>query len=99
MAYGEEPPAQIDHINGIKTDDRLCNLRAADNAQNNRNRPAQGNNTSGFKGVSKKRRQWRARISVNGTEHSLGTFDTPEAAAAAYREAAERLHGAFARTE
>ena len=42
---------QIDHINGIKTDNRLCNLREATRSQNQVNTPVVKNNTSGFKGV------------------------------------------------
>jgi hypothetical protein len=94
----ETEPPQIDHRYGDKSDDRIVNLRAADNAQNNRNRPAQSNNTSGFKGVSKKRGRWRARITVGGKELSLGGFPTPEAAHAAYCKEAARLHGEFANT-
>lgn len=98
--HGEDPGPQIDHINRDKSDDRISNLRPANNAENNRNRPAQGNNTSGFKGVSKKRDRWRARITGDsGRETSLGSFLTKEEAHAAYCEAAARLHGEFARTE
>src|SRR5260370_28259 len=49
---GEWPSADIDHINCIRTDNRLANLRVCDAAQNCANRGATSRNRSGFKGVS-----------------------------------------------
>lgn len=56
-------------------------------------------NKSGFKGVSFHARtnSWRADISLFGKQKSLGHFETPEAAHAAYRLAVEQHHGEFAR--
>ena len=96
---GEWPLDQIDHINGIRDDNRWRNLRAASNAENNRNRGAQSNNGTGLRGVSRWGKRWQARISVDGRQVRVGAFDTPEEAAAAYAAAARRLHGEFARTE
>jgi hypothetical protein len=42
---------------------------------------------------------WKSRIVVDGKEIWLGYFSTPEAAHAAYCEAAKQYHGEFARTE
>jgi hypothetical protein len=97
--YGEWPMADLDHKDGNIEDDRPTNLRLATPAQNGANRGAQKNNTSGFKGVSfdKQTGRWRAKIKANGRHISIGRFDTPEAAATAYAEAAQRLHGKFAR--
>ena len=97
--YGVWPPEDIDHINCIRGDNRLCNLRLASRAQNLRNCGVRRNNTSGFKGVTFHRptKKWRARILHNGVRHNLGLFDTPELAHAAYCAASERLHGEFAR--
>lgn len=63
------------------------------------NRRKNLNNTSGYKGVVwfPKTKKWRARIGLNGERISLGLFSTREEAHAAYRAAAERLHGEFAR--
>ena len=96
---GEWPSDQIDHINGQRGDDRWENLRAADNAQNNSNRGAQSNNKAGVRGVSRWGNRWKVRIRVKGTDYKVGAFDTIEEAAAAYAEAAVRLHGDFARVE
>lgn len=97
--HGKWPPHQLDHINMDRADNRMCNLRQADNAENNCNRPLQSNNTSGFKGVSfhKQTRKWKASLKVRGKDIHLGLFDEAEAAAAAYRLAAQKHFGEFAR--
>lgn len=90
---GEWPKAQIDHKNRNPSDDRFDNLREATNQQNCWNKYIR--NTSGFKGVRwcKANQKWDARIAINGKSRYLGYFLTKEQAAAAYREAALRLHG------
>ena len=97
---GEWPSGPIDHINCDGTDNRITNLRVATDAQNSCNRKRRSDNTSGFKGVSrnKRDRNWTAHITHDKITYNLGYFDTPEAAHAAYCEAARRLHGEFART-
>ena len=99
--YGEMPPEHIDHVNGVCTDNRIANLRLATNAENQRNRGAPKNSTTGVKGVSwcPRDRRYRARINVYGKRKHLGLFDTVEDGAAAYAEAAKRYHGEFARAE
>lgn len=97
--HGRWPTEQIDHINGERADNRIANLREAGRPENAKNRKRNVNNKSGFKGVHPLNGGWAAQIRVNGNRHHLGTFTTPSAAAAAYREAAQRLHGDFARIE
>jgi hypothetical protein len=82
---------QVDHINGDGLDNRRENLRLATNAQNGRNRKAQKNNTSGFKGVtySHQEKHWRAQIMANGRNIYLGYFTCPVKAHAAYCEDAQ----------
>lgn len=96
---GAWPDSDIDHINGDRSDNRIVNLREATDTENGRNRGKNKNNRSGYKGVSKfkNEKRWGARICENGNKHYLGSFHTPEAAYAAYCEAAKRLHGEFAR--
>lgn len=98
LAHGTWPN-QIDHINGDRSDNRLCNLRHADFYTNARNRRrSQSVNKSGFKGVcfDKSRNKWIAQIEANHIKYHLGRFDTPEKAHEAYKEAAAKLHGIFA---
>ncbi|WP_097303850.1 HNH endonuclease [Pseudomonas chlororaphis] len=95
--HGVMPPEQIDHRNGRRDDNRICNLRLADNSQNNQNRPLQGNNTSGYKGVSlhKKSGLWFAYAQAKGSRYSAGYHKTPEAASAASTALRLKLHGEF----
>ena len=96
---GAWPERLVDHENGVKADDRWKNLRHATKAQNNANSRTKSNNRSGFKGVVFRcsMGKWTAQITVGRSHRHLGTFDTPEAAHAAYVAAAEKDHGAFAR--
>lgn len=92
--HGVWPSSQIDHINGIRDDNRIANLREADNAQNKQNQVrARSDSRSGYLGVTThKPGVFRAKIQIAGKVHYLGLFDTPEAAHAAYLEAKRRLH-------
>lgn len=92
---------QVDHINGDGLDNRRENLRLVSPSENMRNRPAPKSNKSGYKGVSfyKSRGLWQAQIQVEGKKKTLGYFSSPEVAFSAYCQAAERLHGQFARVD
>ncbi|MEY2160420.1 MULTISPECIES: HNH endonuclease signature motif containing protein [unclassified Rhodanobacter] len=90
-------PKEIDHINGIRTDNRLCNLREASRSQNCANKRTPSTNTSGFKGVSKSQNRWCAQIKVHGRYRHLGSHASPEDAAKAYAKAAVKFFGEFAR--
>ena len=96
--YGTWPVAQMDHINGIRDDNRIVNLREATNTENCRHGGLPVHNTSGFKGVTRwksRPQNWIASIKINGKRLYLGTFSTPEAAHQAYCDAAQQHHGAF----
>ena len=83
--HGNFPIGVIDHINGIKSDNRLINLRDVTNAKNLLSwRKVSSNNTSGFLGVSKNHDGWRAEINVNVQKINLGTYATKEEASIAY---------------
>lgn len=84
--YGEWPIAEIDHINGNKSDNSILNLRDVDRSSNMLNmRKPQKNNSCGFLGVHKTScGRYRASIGINGKRISIGNFSTPEEASNAY---------------
>lgn len=74
MAHGSWPD-RIDHINHVRTDNTLFNLRSVTNTTNRKNQ-TQNINSSGFVGVTwhKTRQKWQALIGVNGKVIYLGLF-------------------------
>ena len=98
LMTGSWPSHQIDHINGDRSDNRWGNLRAAMQYQNSANMRRRPSNQSGFKGVVKTNKNgWTAYIHVSGKTRYLGVFSTPEAASAAYENAAREAWGEYAR--
>jgi hypothetical protein len=93
--HGAHPTSEIDHINGVTNDNRLCNLRDASRSANEINKhDAQSNNlSSGLRGVSWERQRslWRARLSLNGKVHHSSFHATADEAHAAYRAAKAAL--------
>lgn len=91
--YGDWPTDEIDHINGIRNDNRIANLRHATRKQNMENR-VQATGASGYRGVVwlEANQKWRASITHNRQNIYLGLFATAEDASAAYREAAAFFH-------
>ena len=94
MVHGKSPADMLDHINGIKLDNRVSNLREATSQQNQQNQTKpQVNSKTGFLGVSlHKRGRFYARISINGKQKNLGLFNTPEQAHDAYLTAKRQHH-------
>ena len=91
--HGEWPVDQVDHINGIKNDNRIVNLREGNNAENQHNqRKPQANNKTGLLGVAPSYGKFVAQITVDRKYRHLGTFPTPEEAHAAYLAAKRQLH-------
>jgi len=97
--HGEWPKSQIDHINGIRSNNSIGNLREASIFENARNRKIPHDNKSGFRGVSKlkDRNKWQAQIGFNRKHIHLGYFDTPEKANQVYEIKAKELFGEFIR--
>lgn len=83
--YGEWPDDCVDHKNGIRSDNRIENLRNATHQQNSRNQKLPITNTSGAIGVRlrKDSNRWQARIKIENKEIPIGYFDTKEEAIAA----------------
>lgn len=90
-------PAELDHINGDRSDNRIANLREVTAGQNAINKARHKNNTSGHIGVdfNKAKGKWRARLNFNGVSHSAGHHLTAEAAAKARDDLAAKLQGEF----
>jgi hypothetical protein len=90
---GEFPSMDIDHINGIKDDNRWSNLRHVDRATNAQNqRLGHRDGSSGTLGVLCVGDKWYAAITSRGQRKHLGTFRSQEDAEAAYLAAKRRLH-------
>jgi len=92
LKYGVMPSGEIDHINGDRADNRICNLRLATRKQNAAN--MRGYASSGFKGAyyDKRRSKWFSAIGKT----FLGYFQSPEDAHAAYCMEAQERYGEFA---
>jgi hypothetical protein len=92
--YGRWPHGQIDHVNRVRDDNRIANLRECTPAENGQNRTIARNNTSGFTGAcfNKLERKWIAYIRANGRRTHLGYFRSAQEAHAAHREAKRQLH-------
>lgn len=95
--YGDWPPHEIDHINGVRYDNRLANLRNASPSQNQANKGPTNRNTSGHKGVSwhSQTKKWNAYITIARKRKHLGLFRDKEQAVAAYRSAAALHFGQY----
>jgi len=99
--YGEDPGlAEVDHIDGNRSNNRIANLRLVSQDQNAQNRGAYRNNQSGYPGVRWKaaRGKYVARVVVNRVDHHVGYFTDPAAAFAAREAFARRLRGDLHRT-
>lgn len=102
IAYGEDPGEnQIDHINGVRDDNRLANIRIATQSENQKNVPAKITNESGYKNVSRRNDSglYRARITVDGGRVHLGDYATAEEAGSVARKAMIDHYGEFARLD
>lgn len=88
-------PDQIDHINGVRSDNRWCNLREANSRQQSVNKVGWG--FSGYKGVTwhKHKGKYHARVRFMDKVYHVGYFDDPALAKEAYDNKAKQLHAEF----
>ncbi len=92
--HGCWPALEVDHINGVKFDNRISNLRDVSRTDNARNflGPTKRNASSGVLGVTPCGDRWRAAVTVSRKRIHVGVFDTKEAAHDAYLKAKRVLH-------
>lgn len=96
LVMGTPPPDYcIDHVNGDPLDNRRCNLRLCTLAQN-RQHQTKVRGAVEYRGVMPNGKRYRAVLTHDGVKYHLGTFDTPEEAAAAYNAKAAELRGEYA---
>ncbi|QGS16668.1 HNH endonuclease [Citrobacter portucalensis] len=85
--HGYMPEKEIDHINRIRNDNRITNLREATSQLNSLNTGMYKNNTSGSKGIyfNKRAKKWQAQILIDGKREYLGLYDDVKRADIAFR--------------
>jgi len=88
------PAGQIDHINGVRHDNRISNLRVVTASENRQNLAKVRGKTSLWIGVSwsKAKKRWSADIRINGKHKNLGTFLSETDARDAYLAAKRHAH-------
>jgi hypothetical protein len=99
MTHGRWPEVEIDHKNGVRSNNRVANLREATDAQNSQNAKLPPSNSTGHTGVARQGRRWRAQIRVNGERKHIYGFTSAEDAGRAYLAAKQQLHPFYARQE
>ena len=94
MVHGVTLSGVIDHINGVKSDNRIENLREVAVVENARNAALYSSNKSGVPGVmwEDSHKAWAAKINFNGKQRRIGRFKNKDDAIAA-RKHAETAHG------
>lgn len=96
---GHWPRGQVDHKNRDTLDNRWSNLRECTGFQNQANRGPNKNNKLAIKGVSynKTMKKFQATLWANGKRAHRSYHDTLEDATRAYKRAAKKFHGNFAK--
>jgi hypothetical protein len=98
LYYGRWPTPCCDHINCVKTDNRIVNLRECSAIANAHNAGIRRDNKTGVKGVRRNGSGYTASVSINGAKHRK-YFRRLEDAAAYAKQLREQLHGEFVRHE
>lgn len=93
--YGVWPKDQLDHINNVKDDNRLCNLRECSNRLNQFNTKVRKNSKTGVKGVHPQGNGFEADIKINGKTKYIGYFSNIADAKKARDKVAIEIHGDY----
>lgn len=92
MEFGDWPSGEIDHVNGVRNDNRIKNLRDVSTAENMRNKRLYSNGRTGVHGVGFYNGQWSALIKeMPNTQRCIGKFDNLFDAVCARRSAELKL--------
>lgn len=75
----------VDHINNIRSDNRLCNLQVITQRENTSKRVNKSQKLSAFVGVSKSKKNWKASIFINKERISLGIYKSEIKASDIYK--------------
>lgn len=92
ITYNAWPTLSIDHINGVRDDNRIVNLREATQCEQSQNRKVSPKNRHPGVYFCKRTGRFRARIRVNRMKIELGRFDTSAEAQEAYLKAKQQYH-------
>lgn len=95
--HGTWPPEFIDHVNHIRHDNRISNLRCVSTRQNSLNTSLRSDNALGAKNVyfDKQAGKFGVKFTENGVQKLVGHFDSEALAKAAAKDYRERAHGEF----
>lgn len=93
------PEDQIDHINGVRDDNRIVNLRDVNRTQNRHNSSSQKGKKDKYKGVywENEEKRWRVHLTVGGKQISLGRYINEDLAALVYNHYATKHRGVYAK--
>jgi hypothetical protein len=84
LHYGSWPTGMIDHINGIRDDNRIANLRDVTNRVNSQNHQCHRDGHLVGTHFHQAKQKWTASIQIDGEAFKLGTFNTEIEAHNAY---------------
>jgi hypothetical protein len=100
LMFNGEYPKQIDHVNTVRDDNRIENLRLATNSENQWNKGLNANNTTGYKNIKWVQRlhKYVVAIAVNAKSKHVGVYVTLQDAIEAAANARNKMHGTFARS-
>ena len=85
LYYGNWPEKDLDHINGIRDDNRIENLKEVSNRENSQNRVSHRNGKLFGCYFHKQNKKWYAQIRINGKIKYIGLFNTEQEAHEAYK--------------